>query len=77
MIMFFYNPLAFIIAVIISYAVLYVVVKAAVRNGIIEAREIDDTQNNNNEDGTDIAQVWCKYCGKKYDMDYPKCPHCG
>ena len=24
-----------------------------------------------------IAQVVCQKCGKKYDMDYPRCPHCG
>ncbi|MCL2674628.1 MAG: hydrogenase maturation nickel metallochaperone HypA [Defluviitaleaceae bacterium] len=77
MIMFFYNPPLFIMGVIISYVILYVVVKAAVRNAIVEAREINETQNNDNQDDTNIAPVWCKHCGKKYDMDYPKCPHCG
>ncbi len=24
-----------------------------------------------------IQQVTCSNCGKKYDMDYPKCPYCG
>ena len=24
-----------------------------------------------------IMQIACPNCGKKYDMDYPKCPYCG
>jgi len=24
-----------------------------------------------------IMQIICPNCGKQYDMDYPKCPHCG
>ena len=23
-----------------------------------------------------LPQIKCKKCGKEYDMDYPKCPHC-
>lgn len=23
-----------------------------------------------------LPQVTCKQCGREYDMDYPKCPHC-
>lgn len=25
----------------------------------------------------DLPQKTCPACGKKYDFDYPKCPHCG
>jgi hypothetical protein len=24
-----------------------------------------------------IMQITCPNCGKQYDIDYPKCPHCG
>ena len=24
----------------------------------------------------ELPQIKCKKCGKEYDMDYPKCPHC-
>lgn len=24
-----------------------------------------------------LPQVKCGYCGEMYDLDYPKCPHCG
>lgn len=25
----------------------------------------------------DLPQKTCPACGRKYDFDYPKCPHCG
>ena len=60
------------------FFILYFVVKAAVRNGIIESKqvlgeiEILDKPN----DGTQIAKTACQICNKKYDIDYLKCPHC-
>ncbi len=26
---------------------------------------------------SDLPQKTCPVCGRKYDFDYPKCPHCG
>ncbi|MBQ8396937.1 MAG: hypothetical protein IJX53_01915 [Clostridia bacterium] len=26
---------------------------------------------------SDLPQKTCPACGRKYDFDYPKCPHCG
>ena len=82
MMMLFYNPPLFFAGVIISYAVLYIVVKTAVRNGIAEARAAEDVQiagikDGDSKGGINISQVVCKNCGKKHDMDYPKCPYCG
>ena len=60
------------------FTILYLVVKAAVRDGIIEAKkalgeaEIPEKP----DDGTQISKTTCTICGKKYDIDYPKCPHC-
>lgn len=28
------------------------------------------------ESDEDLPQIKCSKCGKEYDMDYPKCPHC-
>jgi len=61
-----------IVTTVIFFAILYHVIKAAVRNGILEAKQV--------ENGTiytsQIDQATCQHCGKEYDMDYPKCPHC-
>ena len=62
----------FLAAAAVCCLVLYYIIKAAVRDGIIESRapRFDETE----EDS--IAQVKCKACGRHYDMDYPKCPYC-
>ena len=52
--------------------IFYFIIKAAVRNGIIEASEI----NNKSDDADSIAQKNCPQCNKEFDIDYPKCPHC-
>ena len=39
--------------------------------GKIEFFHPDDTT-----DGTEIAQLKCPQCGRRYDADYPKCPFC-
>ena len=51
---------------------LYLIIKAAVRNGIIEAREME----NKSDDADSIAQKTCPLCDKEFDIDYPKCPYC-
>ena len=61
-----------ILGAAISYAILYVVIKAAVRDGIIEARNADNAAGNEDR----IAQRVCPNCNKEHDCDYPKCPHC-
>jgi len=66
-----------IVPLFIFFFILYFVIKAAVRNGIIEAR--DDAENGESiakKAGT-IAQVLCPTCLKEHDMDYSKCPYCG
>ena len=60
----------------LSYAILYFVVKAAVRDGILEAKRAGKPPNEIAHDGTRISQVICPACGAEHDMDYPKCPHC-
>lgn len=61
---------------VIGYVILYFVIKAAVRNGIVEARrmrrDFDETAGNDNS----ISQKTCPGCGKKHDIDFPKCPYC-
>ena len=68
----------FIIGTLISLLILYFVIKIAVRNAIIEARNKVNGAHYvcDKDEGTDIAQVVCAGCGKQHDMDYPKCPHC-
>jgi rubrerythrin len=70
---------AIILGAAISYGILYLIIKAAVRNGIIEARAISERRENfdgDDEDGKNITQVTCPNCGRTHDMDYPKCPYC-
>lgn len=62
------------VGVLVSYFVFYLIIKTAVRNAIIEARQFNDTKRNDKTD--DIGQVICPNCGKSHDMDYPKCPYC-
>ena len=40
----------FVIGMLISYLILYFVIKTAVRDAIIEARKINDTHGANNKD---------------------------
>jgi DNA-directed RNA polymerase subunit RPC12/RpoP len=61
----------------IGYLFLYLVVKAAVRDAIVEARKIKDKGDSSEEEGNRIAQAVCAKCGKKHDIDYPQCPYCG
>jgi hypothetical protein len=66
-----------IVMSIISYSILYFVIKAAVRDAIIEARSIDsDNSIDDEEDGYTVSKIVCPNCGNKHDIDYPKCPHC-
>ena len=66
----------FIILGIIFYAILYFIIKAAVRNGILEARNTDKTPYNPYSDESRIAQKTCPSCNKEHDCDFPKCPYC-
>ena len=63
-----------LLLVVIFFSILYYVIKAAVRNGIIEARNGKSTAVG--KLGA-IAQVVCPSCQKEHDIDYPECPHCG
>jgi len=65
-----------VIGAAMSYVILYFVIKAAVRDGIIEARNIDSTSNEQEDDGARISKIICPNCGARHDMDYPKCPDC-
>jgi len=58
----------------IPLVILYFIIKAAVRNGILEARSI--IKNPPQEPIDQIAKIACPACGKVFDMDYPKCPYC-
>ena len=60
-------------AVVIICFVLYLVIRAAVRDGILAAEQ---SRHSEPEPDT-IAQVTCPHCGKKHDMDDPYCPRCG
>ena len=68
--------LLIIFIAIISYVILYFVIKAAVRDGIMEARNANGTPNNPYSDENRIAQKTCTNCNKEYDCDFPKCPCC-
>ena len=65
----------FMILSAIPFVILYFIIKAAVRNGILEARRIENAPLSANPLDR-IAQIPCPSCGKKHDMDYPKCPYC-
>ncbi|MCL2855386.1 MAG: hypothetical protein FWE21_07195 [Defluviitaleaceae bacterium] len=72
-----------VFVVIIFYVVpasvlLYWIIKAAVRRGIIEAhREMGKHTEADKPKPDSIAKITCIGCQKGFDMDYPKCPHCG
>ncbi len=71
------NIFLWIIGVIVSYVILYFVIKIAVRNGIVEARYTNGRGDISDEDeGDDISKTTCPRCGKRHDIDYPKCPFC-
>ena len=70
------HAVIFIVSGVLFFAILYFLIKAAVRNGIIEARNVVSSENIV-DDGTQISKVTCPGCGKKHDMDYPDCPYCG
>ena len=36
-----------------------------------------EIEKDSQDNAPEIMQVTCPNCGKKCDMDYPKCPHCG
>ena len=65
-----------IFGAVITYVILYFVIKAAVRNGIIEARHTNNTADNIEGDNNHFPQKICPSCNKKHDFDYPKCPYC-
>jgi len=68
-------PVIVFVALILIF-VLYHVVKAAVRNGIAEARGFRPPENAA-DDGPVIMQMVCPDCGIQHDMDCPRCPSCG
>jgi len=60
---------------VLGMYILYLVIKAAVRDGITESKRprSEDIE----KEGYTISKTVCESCSKKYDMDYPKCPYCG
>ena len=63
----------FLVGTIVLSFVLYLIIKAAVRDGIMEAKGIVG-----DDDGRDtVSKIKCPSCGKEYEMDCPKCPFCG
>ena len=57
---------------------LYFVIKAAVKNGIIEAHdEIKAHEDSDEDDGNSIEQTSCPQCSSKHDIDCLACPSCG
>ncbi len=62
----------------IFFTILYLVIKAAVRNGITEAwhtRDAESNSRNSKKIGAD--QVVCPYCDRSHDKNYTNCPYCG
>ena len=64
-----------LVIAVISLVILYFIIKAAVRNGIIEAH--DRMHDDDLEEDSGIEKVACPSCGRMVEMDSPKCPHCG
>ena len=58
---------------VLFFVILYHVIRAAVRGGIMDAHSESSGET---ENGLGISQIECPHCGKSYDIDYPKCPHC-
>jgi hypothetical protein len=54
-----------------AYFLLYLVIKAAVRDAIIEARHTGGS-----DEIDRISETACPDCGKTHDIDCPKCPYC-
>lgn len=62
-----------IIGAAVACILLYFVVKAAVRDGIAEAKGLSGDENGQDS----ISKIKCVACGKEHEMDDPKCPFCG
>ena len=66
-----------VIGVIITLVILYFVIRLAVRDGVVDAHNAFNSGGSDDErEGHGISKIVCTNCGKKYDMDYPKCPFC-
>ena len=68
-----------ILIVVINIAIFYFVLKAAIRNGIIESHQYLHGGSITEEKyikGDKISKVTCKNCKNEFDMDYPACPVC-
>ncbi len=63
--------LVWLILAFLFFLSLYFVVKAAVRNGIVEARGV------RHEASEGVPHVRCPACGATHDFDAVKCPNCG
>ena len=37
---------------------------------------LDEEDLSSSEEDSVIAQITCRVCGTRYDIDYPQCPHC-
>jgi len=54
---------------------LYVTIMACPKCGKLEFFSAEGLEPE--ETGSGIAQIKCQNCGRKHDMDDPKCPFCG
>lgn len=67
-----------IISAAVSYFILYLVVKAAVKNAILETRETRQPKYDRDEQDGDVRpKIKCSSCGEEYPRIYPHCPFCG
>ncbi|MCL2592153.1 MAG: DUF6019 family protein [Defluviitaleaceae bacterium] len=64
-------PFLILLSIIVFWIILYFVIKVAVKNAIIEARE-----ESTNKEGYTIAKTTCPDCGEEHDIDFAKCPNC-
>jgi len=66
-----------VVGIIVFFMILYFVIRFAVRDGMADAHNIVNSNRNEEEiEGQNISKITCSNCGKKHDMDYPKCPYC-
>jgi len=68
--------LIYLAGVFFFFLILYFVIKAAVRNGIVDAQIIKEEYKNANTSENHIKKITCPKCNEEHDIDFSKCPHC-
>lgn len=74
------NVIIAIIGAIIAYVIFYLIIKAAVRNGTIEAHQImtaPKTESVSSSDKSKYVTRECPNCGRYHSNEDTKCPRCG